>query len=368
MRATEKLARLDLQNATDVKSWLDANTNFFVDGTDLSKIEEWSKIRFADAQSRYLPIAKAAKAEIQRIETEWAKMKPTFNQLEKQEKKFNHLVMANDRAGARKMLEAYLPWVLMEPSEQNAWRTWLDAMEKPDLSKRQLVFRGMDGYPVLRTPGSDKVGMFSSVLSMNQGNYTRRLRSLSTAREIIGRKENFGMEDKPQKFPKNEPSLINQMSGHARSPHSSPFLSVSDNAIASNFGQQERMALLVDERRLVPNAMAFGYGERERLIPLVVFPDEVVYYQGKPKDGSTIVDEQFIGKVSEALGRQVTPAELNMSVHGGVDETAFLKSGFERLSSIFLNPAGASIQGEVCVVGSSCGCIRKALDTLLATP
>lgn len=369
IRATEKLARMDVQAAMEVKGWIEANPGFYPEGIDTQKLDEWSKARLSEAQTRYKPIANAAKIELQRLENEWAKMRPVFTNLEKQEKKFNHLVMANDRVGARKMLETYIPWVLMEPSEQSAWRAWLDAMEKPDLSRRELVFRGMDGYPVLRTPGSDKVGMFSSVLAMNQGNYTRRLRSLTTSREKIGRVDNYEVETDKEKFPKDEPSLIDQMKRHANDPVSSPFLSVSDHSIAESFGSRERIALLVDERRLVPNALAFAYGERERLIPLVIFPDEVVHYQGKASDGITNIDnEQFIAKVTEALGRPVTPAELNAGNNGGLDEPEFNKRGFDRLSTIFLNPAGASIQGEVCVVGSSCGCIRKALDTLLATP
>lgn len=365
MRATEKLARMDVQNAKELKSWLESNMTFFKDGTDPLKVEEWAKARNADALARYTPIAKAAKADLARAEAEWAKMKPTFTNLEKQETKFNNLVMANDRAGARKMLETYLPWPLMEPSETSAWKQWLDAMEKPDLSKRELVFRGMDGYPVLRTPGSEKVGVFSSVLAMNQGNYTRRLRSLQTSREKVGRMEYWEAETEGPKFPKDEPSIIDQMKNHAATPQTSPFISVSDNTIATRFGNQERMAILIDERRLIPNAMASGYGEIERLIPLVIFPDEVVYYTDKSKHPEPFIkDEEFIAEVSKALGRPVTPTEIN----AGVDEAEFLKRGFDRLSENLLNPSGASIKGEVCLVGASCNCIRNALDKLLIQP
>jgi hypothetical protein len=365
VRAAEKLARMDYENAKEVKTWLESNMTFFKDGTDPAKVEEWSKARLSEAEARYTPISKSAKAEQARLEAEWNKMKPTFSELEKQDQKFNHLVMNNDRAGARKMLETYLPWPLMEPSEKNAWRTWLDAMEKPDLSKRELVFRGMDGYPILKSPGSEKVGVFSSVLAMNQGNYTRRLRSLQTSREKVGRMEYYDVDSEGPKFPKDQPSIIDQMRNHAANPQSSPFISVSDNTIATRFGSQERMAILIDERRLIPNAMAFGYGEIERLIPLVIFPDEVVHYEDRSKMTEAFVkDDEFLKVVGEKLGRPVTATEIN----AGVDETEFLKRGFDRLNDDLLNPAGASIKGEVCLVGNSCNCIRTALDKLLLAP
>ena len=365
VRATEKLARLDVQTSHDLKSWLESNTQFFEGEVDPAKLEQWSSSRKSEALARYKPIAAAAKKELQRLTAEWAKQRPTFTQMERQEKKFNDLVMANDRAGARQMLEKYLPWILMEPSEQNAWKAWLDAMENPDLSKRQLVFRGMDGYPVLRIKGSEKVGVFSSVLAMNQGNYTRRLRSLTTLRERFGIQENWSaseVEGAP-KFPKDQPSLIDQMKNHASVPQGSPFISVSDNTIASRFGSSERMALLVDERRLVPNALAFGYGEIERLIPLVIFPDEVVHYQGKVNGQTTYIDnDAFLAKVTEAIGRPIDPKEIN----AGVDEQEFLKRGFDRLSDLLLEEPGATaIQGVGCVVGMPCDCIQQGFKKLL---
>lgn len=260
IRSTEKLARLDYQAARQVKSWLDSNLNFFEGEVDQAKLEEWGKVRIEEAKARYEPIAKASKAETKRLTDEWAKQRPVFTQLEREEKKFNDYVMANDRAGARRMLEKYLPWTLMEPSESRAWKTWLDAMEHPNQANRLLVFRGMDGYPILKTAGSDKVGVFSSLLAMNQGNYTRRLRSLTTSRDRFGQPmySYVSPEADGTVFPKDEPSLIDQMKNHAGNPQGSPFISVSDNRIATRFGSQERMALLVDERRLVPNALAFG--------------------------------------------------------------------------------------------------------------
>lgn len=367
IRANERLARMDYKVAKDVKGWLEVNTTFFQGQVDPAKLEEWGKLRTEEALARYTPIAKAAKIESDRLQAEWETNRPRFTQLEAQDKKFNDLVMANDRAGARRMLEEYLPWTLMEPSESRAWKAWLEAMEHPNLANRQLVFRGMDGYPILKKAGSESVGVFSSLLAMNQGNYTRRLRSLETSRQKAGRLQGWASdtEDGP-KFPKEQPSIVDQMKSHAADPVGSPFISVSDNAIATRFGSQERMALLVDEARLVPNALAFGFQEYERLIPLVVFPDEVVYYQGKKSrtEYTPINDEEFMARVAERLGRPVTAAEANI----GINDEEFMKRGFDRMSALMFEPVATSIKGNACQIGLPCDCIRNGLSRLLNEP
>jgi hypothetical protein len=327
---------------------------------DLAKVDEAVTARVAEAEARYKPIKTAAVEHLRIQGAEWEKMRPTFDQLEKQDKKFNDLVMSNNRKGVRKMLETYMPWPLMEPSEKHAWRQWLDAIEKPDKKNLRLVFRGMDGYPTLKSPGSQKIGIVSSVLAMNQGNYTRRLRSLTTLRERIGRDDTSSIpEEEIKKFPKDNPSLIVQMQNHAKEPNGSPFLSVADNENASMFGSSERTAILIDDRRLVPNGMAFGYGEAERLIPLVVFPDEVVYH--RPKGGGTISTEKFVKEVSKALGRPVKKTELV----SGLNNEKLIKSGFDRFTTLFFDPEGKVVKTPGCVIGKPCDCVRAALSQLL---
>jgi hypothetical protein len=124
------------------------------------------------------------------------------------------------------------------------------------------------------------------------------------------------------------------------------------------------MALLVDERRLVYNAMAFNYGEKERLIPLIVFPEEVVYYQSNKKDLTPINQDEFLGKVATALGRPIDPIEVNTPL----TEEEFVKTGFDSLTKNLLRLDEPSIQGSACVVGLPCDCIRKGFDKLLHTP
>ena len=368
IRSIEKLTRLEVEAATAMTGFFDGNMGMFAEGTEKSQLDEFAQARLADAQSRYTPVAAAAKTEIRNQEAAFARMRSTFDELERQGTKFNDLVMANDRAGVKRMLETYLPWNLMEPSEQNAWREWLNAMVETDPARRQLVFRGMDDYPVLRTPGSDRVGMFSTVLAKNQGNYTRRLRSLTTLRQRFGVYQTYNYDPVSGKqLPSgNNPSLLVEMQGHAGSPQGSPFLSVSDNDIATRFGSNERIALLIDERRMIPNAMAFGFDEKERLIPLVIFPDEVVYYQGRTPGVATtpIDDTQFRATVEQRLGRPITPEELVYQR----STPDFLQDGYERIRPLLLDatqlptitPAPA-----VCAIGTPCDCVYKTLDGLL---
>ncbi len=73
---------------------------------------------------------------------EWETQKAKFPNLEAQTEKLNHLIARNDRAGVAKLLEDYLPWPLMEPTEKKAWSTWIESIRNPDPSNKELIFRG----------------------------------------------------------------------------------------------------------------------------------------------------------------------------------------------------------------------------------
>ena len=358
IRSIEKLARMEVEAATVGLTYMGNQAAMFEDGTNSAKIQNYAKERLAHAQSRYTPVAKEARVEARKAQTAWKAMRPVFDKLEKQGTKFNDLVMNNDRAGVRKMLDTYLPWDLMEPSEKNAWKTWLESIEHPDLDNRKVVFRGMDDYGVLTKPKSKDVGILSTVLMKNQGNYTRRLRSLTTLRD---RFSVMDMGKNTLTGVKNNPSLLVAMGNHANDPVGSPFLSVSDNRVAKNFGANERVALLVDEKRLVPNAMAFAYGtEFERLIPIVVFPDEVLYYHGK--DNGWVDSDRFVQKVEAALGRPLKQDELALNMK----PKEFFQMGFERIKPLLLDATQLpTLSGQACKPGSACNCVYETLDALL---
>lgn len=51
---------------------------------------------------------------------QWRKQSQALEAHEANEKKLNDLILDNDRRGVRRLLESYLPWAVMEPSELNA--------------------------------------------------------------------------------------------------------------------------------------------------------------------------------------------------------------------------------------------------------
>ena len=164
---------------------------------------------------------------------------------------------------------------------------------------------------------------------------------------------------------KNTPSLLNVMLQHSYDPKGSPFLSTSNISTASTFGSTRIAAMEIDSRRLLPNAMAWSFlGEREVLVPLVVFPDEIVHFQGKLKvnDPHQYVDRnEFIKTVETKLGRALTPEELGI---GSYSEEAFKTDGFKRVKELMLDPA--KLPASVCTVeGANPEAVFQTLNALL---
>ena len=140
---------------------------------------------------------------------------------ERQEKKLNDLIMANDRSGVRKMLEAYLPWMMMTETEKAAWKIWLEAIEHPSKTDVTVAYRGLD-YSTDKLQRNEKgeIGLMSTVLTQNQGSYTRRLRSLTTNRINNGQdKQNGNLAT----------ALTMQFGNHALDPKASSFLSFTND-------------------------------------------------------------------------------------------------------------------------------------------
>jgi hypothetical protein len=126
---------------------------------------------------------------------------------------------------------------------------------------------------------------------------------------------------------------------------------------------EKRAALRIDERRLVPNAMAWNYlQERELLIPLVVFPDEVVHFEEVTKGSNgSIYDQDFVKHVEEKLGRPLTTDEV---VTNDADQD-FIKQGYERIKKLMLEPANLPAMQACTLEGKSCDCVFKTLNSLL---
>ena len=331
------------------------------------ELQEYIKNRQAHAEAEYKKVSKIAKADMKRRQASWERMKDVFNKIEKESIKFNELVAKNDRKGVRAMLEKYIPWDVMEPSEINSWKEWLEAMENPDPNQAEVVFRGIDGDLLVKSADESKPGLLSTVLTKNQGNYTRRLRSLATSREKIGMYIAYDAEGMPKK-PINS-TLLQTMNAHATDPVGSPFLSVSNHDIAKQFGMQKRIALKIDKRRLVPNAMAFGFlSERERLVPLVIFPDEVIHFDQLSKEEInntetwiTLDDHKFVSDVEAKLGRPLKDFEYTT-----VDEyDDFIRQGYARIKSLMLDPVNLPKVQACTLEDKSCECVFKTLNALL---
>lgn len=276
----------------------------------------------------------------------WRKETGTLDKLEAMTDKLDDLLMKNDRKGVRQLLEAYLPWAVMEPVEANTWKIWLEAIEHPDLKNTTVAFRGLkydtDKIQRRQTMQGEVYGFMSTVLTKNQGSYTRRLRSLSTNRVKNG--------DKKESTESRILSVrvIEQMIKHATDPVASSFISFTyDPNVAFNFMGENKIkqikgelapvpygGLLVvkmDSRRMIPNTASMYSSEIELLAPLLVFPDEVVAYKEGAFD-QTYTFKMFIKDISTKTGINFT----SWSTSNASSDVVSLKERYTRDGHFFL--------------------------------
>ncbi|XGC79367.1 hypothetical protein ACES2L_08495 [Bdellovibrio bacteriovorus] len=258
---------------------------------------------------------KLAKKQQKELDT-WKKSTQALDKYEAMEAKLNDLILNNDRKGVRKMLEAYLPWALMEPVEANTWKMWLEAIENPSKEKTTVAFRGIsydtDKIQRKQTANGEVYGFMSTVLTKNQGNYTRRLRSLVTNREKNG---DHGFELFGSKFRSGK--ITDQMTQHARDPVASSFLSFTyDPGVAFGFVGSDKvkyvgnekitspggglLAVKMDSRRLVPNLPSMYGSEIELLAPLIIFPDEIIKYEEGSRSLQAL--QEFVKDITAKTG------------------------------------------------------------------
>lgn len=364
LAAAEKLAAIEVEAAMSVKNTVGTykEMGLFKSGwfkqIPEANILSYADKRLAHAESLYREVAVKASAERRAQNKAWQQQKTRMAGLEAQSAKLNDLIAKGDRKGVSRLIDAYLPWDLMQPSEKKAWETWLEAIEKPNPAGKKLVFRGLNGDLILRTP-EGKPYLMSTLLTKNQGSYTRRLRSISTMREKFG-VNSITYRGKVEYLltGRKDPSALSvMMFNHASEPKGSPFISASHPTVANNFGNEKRAAIMIDERRLIPNGMAVHYvGEQERLIPLIVFPDEVVHYDevsGKSMD-------EFVTEVEKKIGRPLTAAERNPA------DARYFAQAVENNQRLYLAPESLpAASGPTCLSNTSEG-LFKTLNSLLA--
>jgi hypothetical protein len=291
---------------------------------------------------------KEVRAKDRKLQKERAESR-VLEALEAQELKLNDLVVRNDRAGVAKMLEAYLPLDVMEPFEAKIWGQWLEAIRNPDWKNSTVAVRGVDYETdkvqrLKMADGTERLGFFSTVLTKNQGSYTRRLRSLTTNRQQ-------SEEDvKPTKL------ITDQYWNHSADPKASNFISFTlDPQVASGFVGAPKfkknsvvagggiLAVRMDSRRLFPNMSSGLQGEIEYLATLVIFPDEVVSYK-------EITNYQDSANVIEALVEEVK-AKTGITLveqSGSMAEERFAKAGAEAFKrQLQAPPLGAAMCSKI---------------------
>ncbi len=326
-KAQVRLALLEVEALSGLEILLKRFPNL-LSSEEHSLAKEYLKARQAHAGVLLEEARRAASADASDRERLWASQKKRLDALEgSTEAKLNELVARNDRVGVRKLLEAYLPWPLMEPAEKAAWREWLNAIENPDPTRLKVVFRGLSDDRLMHTP-EGRPFLFSTLLTRNQGSYTRRLRSLETMRERLHQQASPFVGGIRQVL------LMKLFAAHAISPQGSPFLSFSGLEVALNFSQARKGprghvrvgVFRIDERRLVGNPGGWN-GEAEVLTPLLVFPDEVVDLVDGPLEepGAThpLVRSRFRLALEKALGRFLMSSDF-LDV---ADASEFLRPG-----------------------------------------
>lgn len=286
-----------------------------------------------------------------RIE-QWRSESQVLNQYEAQKEMLNDLILKNDRTGVRKMLEAYLPWAVMEPVEAKAWRIWLEAIEQPDWTKTTVAFRGLDytndKVQRLQTPTGEQLGFMSTLLTRNQGSYTRRLRSLNTSRLRNGSIRASEAGEAPMV------QIVDQMFNHARRPDGSSFLSFTfDPQTAFRFvgvpGTDKTrggiLAVKMDSRRLIPNLTSRYRQEIELIAPLIVFPDEVLIYRDSndPRFSLGAILVEVYAKTGIDFSQAVDKITLG---DGEFLNRKYIRMGHEFLRS--LNPSRSLSPGLRC--------------------
>ncbi len=232
------------------------------------------------------------------------------SQLEKESLKLDDYIAANNRKKVVELIGTYLPWEDMEPTEVNAWRNWLDTMEKPatDYSpdERLVLFRGV-ADDLVRESNDGGHFLMSSMLTKNQGNYNRRLRSLKTYREKLAAQASG--------YPNKVTSIINSLKGHSVNPVGSPFISMSYASKAAAFsGSEKNMAIMaVPRERIIDNLISGFSSEREQMVPLILFPDEILAMTTGTTDSAELhqIAEQKLGRALNGYEKGSTLQSLD---------------------------------------------------------
>ena len=335
-----KLSRFELEVAREAQKIAQTKDfqRAFYDKVPPSKsFDEYFRKRIVDAESVVDQAKSQAQIAMKAQVKEWEMSQASLNELKKQKTKLNELLLKNDRKGIVKLVKAYLPWALMEPTERNIWRQWLEAIENPDPKRARLVFRGL-GNRILRDgAGKPNGAALAQVLNGAEGHDTEKLNVLADLRQRIGRETSKPRGVLESKTPQPNLSALNDegvtisriMANHAINSDGSPLQSFSTFNVAQRFSHGKENvtygAFLIDERRLTPNFAAYG-SEAEFLVPLFVFPDEVAAMTDVPKRSRVELEKaekQFWAQVEAKAKAQGIPIDNVRRTHLEINNRAF---------------------------------------------
>jgi len=309
-----------------------------VSDVDVTPIQNYFESRKANAEKVVSNIKTMANQENKSRRNFGKQWKQMQTALEAQNLKLDDYIAKNNRKKVKEMIEAFMPWEEMEPVEVASWTRWLDAMtEQVPESKKVVLFRGLSGDLVRRNDAGEPF-LMAKLLTKNQGNYTRRLRSLKTYRSKMATKA-------AGEIPSDPSSLTMVMKAHSHDPFGSPFMSAADMNIANTFidgfesGSDKAgiAAININPNRLIQNVVS-TYGENERLIPMILFPDEIAHLE-EFSDEVAYNRTAFQSRVEDALGRKLKASEKSI---GSKDRLAATKAWWELVNPEGLNPSKVS--------------------------
>jgi hypothetical protein len=233
------------------------------------------------------------------------------------------MVARNDRKGVVELLKKYLPFEQMPPFEKRFWDMQLEVMLHPTpLGERVLIYRGLsddfihsaivDGVELSKESAirDSRAFVMSTVLVKNQGSWNRRLRSLQTMYEKYIVTDRKGSDE----YTKSA-RVTTMFCQHSAEPKGSPFLSFTPRfKIAKSFGSKRMASFLVDPRIINYNlATKFG-SEKEFLMPLVTFPDELVGFWDEKIDGvlpdieiMTLLNRKLLARLETKYSKNEAP-------------------------------------------------------------
>ncbi|MDD4976250.1 MAG: hypothetical protein PHY93_17970 [Bacteriovorax sp.] len=224
---------------------------------------------------------------------------------------FKNLVAKNDRVGVSNLLKKYLPWEQMAPFEKRYWETYLETVVHPlPLEQRVFIYRGIDDdflysafedgkeLEKVTAQKEEKIFMMSTILSKNQGTWNRRLRSLSAMNEKF-----IATNEKLENEFTQSARIVTMFVNHSEKAQGSPFLSFTPIfRKAQRFGVHKMAAYAFDPRLLSFNFTSLFSDEVEFLLPLVVFPEDLVgFYDIKNHVNKEITEDKMRNLFKEKL-------------------------------------------------------------------